>query len=106
MTYNFNMNIRILTQIGLESYIFITVGDLFACGKTKPLNSARSGGTYGCLIAAFQADAVVWISSTVSCVRSSLAYGYENVAFQANWANKRILINFKYNGKEMIDNCN
>ena len=30
------MNIRILTQIGLESHIFITVGDLFACGKTKP----------------------------------------------------------------------
>ena len=63
--------------------IFITVGDLFAYGKVdtpKPRPKRRHLFQVLCRHFGRRHED----DYTVSCVRSSLAYGYENVAFQAN----------------------
>ncbi len=68
--------------------IFITVGDLFAYGKNPVQISARSGDTCSCFkLFRHFGQRNLWRYHTVSYVRSSLAYGYENVAFQASLMN-------------------
>ena len=41
----FNLTEKSLTALARMGGIFITVGDLFACGKADARNSARGGGT-------------------------------------------------------------
>ncbi len=73
--------------------IFITVGDLFAYGKITSRNSARSGGTKP-KISAVTTDGNISrrlyrkLRSFPVCRQAgSLAYGYENSAFQASLIN-------------------
>ena len=66
--------------IGLESPISITVGDLFACGKKNHEIPPEVAVLISVLIKwcrHFRRRNVCWYY-TVSCVRSSLAYGYGN----------------------------
>ena len=63
--------------------IFITVGDLFAYGKVdtpKPRPKRRHLFQVLCRHFGRRHED----DYTVSCVRSSLAYGYENAVFQTN----------------------
>ena len=80
--------IKVFTTFAQMGDIFITVGDLFAYGKNPVQISARSGDTCSCFkLFRHFGQRNLWRYHTVSYVRSSLAYGYENVAFQASLMN-------------------